>query len=181
MARRTSHTELAVIPAERIERRIFLIRGRKIMLDGDLASLYQVPTFRLNEAVKRNRNRFPKDFMFRLTKKETQFLTSQIAMSKPGRGGRRTAPYAFTEHGVAMLSAVLNSERAVRMSILIVRAFVKMRDLIASHADLAARIEKSEAGQKAHESVINLLADEIDGLKQPPPDPPKNPIGFLSA
>jgi len=93
--------------------RIRIIRGRRVMLDSDLAELYHVPTFRLNEAVKRNSDRFPEDFMFQLTGEEVQSLTSQIAISKPGRGGRRTLPYAFTEHGVAMLSSVLNSARVV--------------------------------------------------------------------
>ena len=128
-----------------IERRIYLIRGQKVMLDTDLAMLYHVPTFRLNEAVKRNRQRFPKDFMFQLSKTEAESLTSHFAMSKSGRGGRRTVPYAFTELGVAMLSSVLNSERAVQMNILIMRAFVKLRDMLASHKDLATRMEKLEA------------------------------------
>src|SRR5437667_12067591 len=98
------------VPAEMIERRIYLIRGHRVMLDSHLAELYEVPTFRLNEAVKRNRRRFPEDFMFQLTKEEAKSLTSQFAMSKPRRGGRRTLPYVFTEQGVAMLSTVLNSE-----------------------------------------------------------------------
>lgn len=145
-----------------VERRIFLIRGSKVMLDSDLAALYQVPTFRLNEAVKRNNDRFPEDFMFQLTREE----------------GRRTLPYAFTEHGVAMLSSVLNSERAVQMNILIIRAFVKLRELLASHKELAARIEKIEATQGRHGSVINILAEEIKQLKRLGPPPPKRRIGF---
>ena len=170
------------VPIEVIERRIFLIRGQKVMLDTDLATLYQVPTFRLNEAVKRNHERFPEDFMFQLTPEETQSLTSQTAMSKVGtsRGGRRTRPYAFTEHGVAMLSSVLNSERAVQMNILIIRAFVKLRDLLATHKNLAARIEKIEATQGRHASVINILAEEIERLKRLPALPPKRRIGFES-
>jgi len=170
------------VPIEVIERRIFLVRGQKVMLDTDLATLYQVPTFRLNEAVKRNHERFPGDFMFQLTPEETQSLTSQTAMSKAstGRGGRRTRPYAFTEHGVAMLSSVLNSERAVQMNILIIRAFVKLRDLLATHKDLAARIEKIEATQGRHASVINILAEEIERLKRLPAAPPKRRIGFES-
>lgn len=100
------------MPIDLVERRILVIRGHKVMLDSHLAELYAVPTFRLNEAVKRNRQRFPKDFMFRLTRTETSLLTSQTAMSK-GRGGRRTLPYVFTEQGVAMLSTVLKSERAI--------------------------------------------------------------------
>jgi ORF6N domain len=173
-----SPTEKLPVPVEVIERRIYLIRGNKVMLDADLAELYQVPTFRLNEAVKRNRDRFPEDFMFQLTKQEAKSLTSHFAMSKQGRGGRRTLPYAFTEHGVAMLSSVLNSARAVQMNILIIRAFIKLRDLLATHRDLAARMEKLEAAQKRHASVINILAEEIDKLKKPAPLPPKRRIGF---
>jgi len=128
-----------------IERRIYLIRSEKVMLDSGLAELYQVPTKRLNEAVKRNRDRFPPDFMFQLTDAEfddlksqadlnsgSDFLRSQIATSSLP-GGRRYLPYAFTEHGVAMLSSVLRSPRAIQMNILIARAFVRMRDLLASH------------------------------------------------
>jgi phage regulator Rha-like protein len=103
---------------------------------------------------------------------------SKIALSKKGRGGRRTLPYAFTEHGVAMLSSVLSSDRAVQMNILIIRAFVKMRELLASQRDLAARVEKLEASHDQHASVITLLAEEIDDLKQPPPIPQKGRIGF---
>jgi|RhiMetdeSRZDD1v2_1073273.scaffolds.fasta_scaffold144762_2 ORF6N domain-containing protein len=168
------------LPLETIEPRIYLIRGQKVMLDTDLALLYQVPTFRLNEAVKRNNKRFPEDFMFQLTAGEWDSLTSQKAISKPGRGGRRTLPYAFTEHGVAMLSSVLNNERAIAMNILIVRAFIKLREVLASHKDLAARIENLESHQRRHASVINILADEIEQLKTVPA-PSKRPIGFPSA
>src|SRR5213078_1036328 len=132
------------VPGELIERRIYLIRGQKVMLDTDLADLYQVPTFRLNEAVKRNRNRFPEDFMFQLTNHEAEVLTSQIAISKEGRGGRRTRPYVFTEQGVAMLSSVLNSDRAVQVNIAIMRAFVRLREILATHKDLARKLEEME-------------------------------------
>ena len=169
-------TDLLPIPVELIARRIYRIRGEKVMLDSDLAELYQVPTYRLNEAVKRNRDRFPSDFMFQLTKQEGEALASQNAMSK-GRGGRRTFPYAFSEHGVAMLSSVLNSKRAVQMNILIIRAFVQIRELLATNKDLAARVEKLEAGQKEHASIIGILAEEIDELKLLP-EPPKRRIGF---
>ena len=154
-------------------------RGQKVMLDSQLAELYQVPTFRLNEAVKRNQKRFPADFMFRLTRKETEILTSQIAISKKGSGGRRTAPYAFTEHGVSMLSAVLNSDRAVQMSILIVRAFVKLREFVASRKELAGRMEKLEAAQQQTTSVITILAEEIEELKRLPAVPPKHVLDFV--
>src|SRR5579864_4423827 len=165
------------IPVESIERRIYLIRSHKVMLDADLAELYQVTTGNLNLAVRRNSSRFPPDFMFQLTRLEADSLRLQIAISKNGRGGRRTPPYAFTEHGVAMLSSVLNSERAVQMSILIIRAFVKMLELLASHKDLAARVEKLEAVQKKHGSIIGILAEEIDEMKRLP-EPPKRRIGF---
>ena len=157
------------IPAEMIERRIHLIRGQKVMLDTDLAELYQAPTFRLNEAVKRNLDRFPEDFMFQLTSDEAQTLISQIAMSKAtGRGGRRTLPYAFTEHGVAMLSSVLSSQRAVQMNILIIRAFVKLRELLATHKALAEKLEVIERTQKQHGTVLVGLVQDVQRLKNPP-------------
>src|SRR5580704_18831322 len=152
------------LPVELVERRIYLIRGQRVMLDSDLAGLYQVPTFRLNEAVKRNQKRFPEDFMFQLTKKEALCLTSQIAMSKNGRGGRRTLPYAFTEHGVAMLSSVLNSERAVQMNIVIVRAFVKLREVLASHKDLAHKIDELERRFAEHDSQLETVFQAIRDL-----------------
>ncbi len=166
------------IPVEVIERRNYLIRGNKMMLDSDLAALYQVTTGNLNLAVRRNLKRFPDDFMFQLTKEEAESLLLQTARAKTGRGGRQTPPYAFTEHGVAMLSSVLGSERAVQMNILIIRAFIKLRDLLATHKDLAVRMERLEADQKQHASVINILAKEIDHLKKPTPLPAKRQIGF---
>jgi len=153
------------IPVARLDRLIYEIRGQKVMLDSDLAELYRVPTFRLNEAVKRNRKRFPEDFMFQLVKEEAGALISQIAMSK-GRGGRRNLPYAFTEHGVAMLSSVLNSERAVQMNILIIRAFVNMRELVASHKDLARKMERLENTQKDHAAVLTIVVEDIQHLQK---------------
>jgi phage regulator Rha-like protein len=149
------------------------------MLDSDLAALYHVLTKNLNLAVRRNSNRFPEDFMFQLTTEEAESLRLQIETSKLGRGGRRYLPYAFTEHGVAMLASVLSSERAVQMNILIIRAFIKLREILATHKDLAGRLEKVEDTQKRHTSVISILAEEIDNLKQLPPEPPKRRIGFL--
>src|SRR5258708_17829370 len=133
-----------------IERRIYFIRGQKVMLDQDLAELYRVPTFRLNEQVKRNRNRFPADFMFQLKPAEAKILTSQFAMSSSRHGGRRTRPYVFTEQGVAMLSSVLHRERAVRVNIAIMRAFVKLRDIIATHKELADQIAGLVGTLEAH-------------------------------
>lgn len=152
------------MPLELIERRIYVIRDQKVMLDSDLAELYQVATFRLNEAVKRNRNRFPEDFMFQLTKQEADALTSQFAMSNSGRGGRRTRPYAFTEHGVAMLSSVLNSPRAVQMNIVIIRAFVKLREVLASHKDLARKIEQLSATQEDQAALFTIVIKDIENL-----------------
>ena len=175
------HTSTALaVPIERIENHIYLIRGEKVMLDADLAELYQVLTKNLNKSVRRNFDRFPQDFMFQLTKEEFDNLRLQIGTSSSGYGGRRYLPYVFTELGVAMLSSVLNSQRAVQMNILIMRAFVKLRELIASHKDLADRIEKLESNQDQHASVINILAAEIDNLKMPPPEPPRKRIGFVA-
>jgi len=146
------------------------------MIDSNLAELYRVPTFRLNEAVKRNKGRFPKDFMFKLTKRESDSLTSQFAMSNR-RGGRRTLPYAFTEHGVVMLSSVLNSERAVQMNIVIVRAFVKLRELLATHKDLARKIEDLDRKHKQHGEQLAAVYSVVRQLIEPPAKP-KHRIGF---
>ena len=164
-----------LVAAPPLDRQIHLIRGQKVMLAADLATLYQVPTFRINEAVKRNRERFPEDFVFLLTGKEVAILRSQIAISS--WGGQRYRPYAFTEHGVAMLSAVLRSKRAVQMSIAIVRAFIGLREMIASSKDLAARIEKLESDRGQHASVINIIVEEIKSMKALPP-PAKKRIVF---
>jgi hypothetical protein len=161
-----------------IGRRIYLIRGKKVMLDSDIAELYRVETRALIQAVQRNRIRFPVDFMFQLSKEELENWRSQIVISNSGvKMGLRRPPYAFTEHGIAMLSAILKSQRAVEMSILIIRAFVKIREILAGHKQLAARVEKLEGAQKTHASIISILAQEIDQLKQPPVLP-KRAIGF---
>jgi hypothetical protein len=134
-----------LVPVEMIERRIYLIRGQKVILDGDLAELYQVETKALNRAVKRNSERFPDDFMFQLAKQEVESLRYQIGTSNEGRGGRRTLPYVFTEQGVAMLSSVLNSKRAIAVNIAIMRAFVKLRQVMSKHKFLAKEMEKLPA------------------------------------
>jgi hypothetical protein len=134
-----------MVPVEIIERKIYLVRGQKVMLDSDLAALYQVETFNLNKAVKRNLARFPEDFMFQLAKDDTKSLTFQFGISNPtGRGGRRYLPYAFTEQGVAMLSSVLNSDRAIKVNIAIMRTFVHLRQYLATHQDLARKLEDVE-------------------------------------
>src|SRR5215467_5593410 len=149
MAKKTSSTVLLPVPPEIIERRIYLIRGHKVMLDSDLADLYQVPTKVFNQAVKRNKARFPEDFLFRLTPEEAAALRSQIVTLDKGRGRySKYAPFAFTEQGVAMLSAVLHSKRAVQMSIAIVRVFVRLRELLATHKELAHKMEELERSQK---------------------------------
>ena len=147
------------------------------MLDRDLAVLYGVSTGALNQAVRRNRERFPDDFMFSLDRKESENLKSQTVISS--WGGRRKPPSAFTEHGVAMLAGVLRSERAIETSIAIVRAFVHLREMIVTNKDLAIRVEKLEKGQRQVSSIIDVLVDEIEHMKALPP-PSKRKIGFGS-
>ncbi len=160
-----------------IEHHIYVIRGKKVMLDADLAALYGVETKMLNRAVRRNPERFPEHFMFQLTSQEANSLRYQSGTSKTGRGGRRYLPYVFTEHGVVMLSAVLNSLRAVQMSIMVVQAFVRLREMIAANKDLAVRVEKLEHGQRQTASIIEVLVDEIEHMKALP-HPKKRKIGF---
>lgn len=152
------------ITPEFIDRRINIIRGSKVLLDSDLAELYQIPTMRLNEQVKRNINRFPSDFMFQITKTENESLKSRIAIPKAGRGGRRNLPYAFTELGVAMLSSVLNSERAVQMNIYIMRAFVKLRHISANNEEIANKVRELEKGHKKHTEHIMIISSTLKKL-----------------
>ncbi len=178
---KSSESGSVLVPIELIAGRIFLIRDQKIMLDSDLAELYQVPTKALNQAVQRNLDRFPSDFMFQLNKEELADWRSQIVTSNPSaKMGIRRPPYAFTEHGVAMLSSVLKSQRAVQVNIFIIRAFIRLRELLASNKELANRLEQMEAALDQHASVINVLAEEINNLKTPlsEPIPLKQRIGF---
>jgi len=169
-------TVTGLVPAERIEKRIFLLRGHKVMLDSDLAELYQVTTKRLNEQVRRNIKRFPLDFMFELSKGEYDSLRSQFATLKFGRGQhRKYLPHAFTEQGVAMLSSVLNSERAVQVNIEIMRAFVRLREILATHKDLARKLAALE---KRYDSQFRVVFDAIRQLMTPQ-EPKKRKIGFL--
>jgi hypothetical protein len=167
-----------------VESLIHVIRGQKVMLDSDLAALYQVTTGNLNLAVRRNERRFPADFMFKISSAEADSLVLQNARAKTGRGGRRTPPFAFTELGVAMLSSVLNSERAVQMNIVIMRAFVRLREILAHNRDIAARVEKLERGHDRAASVIEVLVEDIEQLAREVKDmkalPPvtKRRIGF---
>ena len=157
-----------------LKTRIFRIRGQQVMLDSDLAALYGVRTFRLNEQVRRNKGRFPGDFMFQLTAGELSILRSQIAISR--WGGRRYLPYAFTELGVAMLSSVLNSEKAIHVNIAIMRAFVKLRHAMLAHQGIARRVEKLEGKVDVHETDIRLLVQDVEKLKKRPgPSGPINP------
>jgi hypothetical protein len=160
-----------------VESRIFFLRHHRVILDADIAKLYGVPVKRLNEQVKRNQERFPSDFMFQLSDKEHEALRSQIATSKESRGGRRYAPYAFTEHGAIMAATVLNSERAVEMSVFVVRAFVRLREMLATNRRLAGKIDELENRLDTHDSTIQDLLEAIKELMTPQ-DPPRKRIGF---
>jgi hypothetical protein len=177
-----------VLPLEAITHRILLLREQKVLLDSDLAALYGVETRRLNEQVRRNRERFPKDFIFELTAEEFANLKSQFATSS--WGGRRKLPLAFTEHGAIMAATVLNSPRAVEVSVYVVRAFVRLRELASTHQDLAKRLseleDKTEALAMNHDTFSRntraQLKQVFDALRElmVPPDPPRRPIGFVT-
>jgi len=171
---KTKPTRAVLLPVERIEQRIFLVRGQKVMLSPHLAELYEVPEKVLNQAVLRNRERFPDDFIFQLDSEELDSLRSQIVTSKAGRGGRRYLPYAFTEQGVAMLSSVLRSDRAVRVNVEIMRAFVRLRQLLASHADLARKLNALE---KKYDTQFRVVFEAIRELMAPVRKP-RREIGF---
>ncbi len=160
----------AVIPIERIASTIYLIRGQKVMLDNDIAAIYGTPTKVLNQAVTRNKERFPDDFMFQLTKEEFDNLRSQSVTSKQW-GGRRYPPRAFTEQGVAMLSSVLQSKQAIQINIAIIRTFVRMRELLATNKDLARKVEK-------HDKEIAALYEYLHKLLEPPKSS-RRKIGYI--
>lgn len=164
---------MTAVPAERILHAIHVFRGERVLLDADLATLYGVETRVLIQAVKRNLERFPGDFMFQLTESEWADLKSQTVISSTW-GGRRSAPYAFTELGVAMLSSVLSSERAIQANILIMRAFTQLRTMLASHADLARKLENLE---RKYDGQFRVVFEAIRDLMTPP-TPTKQPIGF---
>jgi hypothetical protein len=167
------------IPVPSVESRIFLIRGHKVLLDADLAALYEVETRVLNQAVRRNLERFPEDFMFRLTKEEEEALRSHFVMSKQeGRGGRRYLPYAFTEQGIAMLSSVLSSKRAIEVNIAIMRTFVRLRQLLATHEEIARRLEDLEWRQSEQGQQIQAVFETIQHLIEAPLDDRKKNFGF---
>jgi len=180
-----SRRSLPVPPVQNIARTILVLRGHRVLLDADLATLYGVATKRLNEQVRRNANRFPADFMFQLTDKEHEALRSQNATSKTpaGRGGRRYLPYAFTEHGAIMAATVLNSPRAVEISVYVVRAFVRLREMLASNRELARRFDELEARLEkrltAHDEAIAAILSAIRDLMNPTP-PKRRGIGFTA-
>jgi len=167
-----------LVPAEYVERRILSIRGANVIIDSDLAELYGVETRRLNEQVKRNRERFPDDFVFQLSQEEFVALRSQSAIPNTGRGGRRTAPYAFTEHGAIMAANVLNSDRAIEMSVFVVRAFVKLRGILASRVEMLRKLEELEDKVGEHDEALRSIVAAIRRLMAPPERLTK--IGFTA-
>jgi len=160
-------TRAELVPAEFVERRILTIRGHNVIIDTDLAELYGVETRRLNEQVKRNQDRFPDDFVFRLTQKEFEHLRSQSATASGGHGGRRTLPYAFTEHGAIMAASVLNSKRAVEMSVFVVRAFVRLRTMLSSQVEMLRKLEELENKVGEHDEALRSIVAAIRGLAAP--------------
>src|SRR3989344_3631525 len=169
-----SKKEIITLPNERIISRIFLIRGKKVMVDRDLANLYGVETRSLNQAVRRNIDRFPADFMFQLNQEETNIWKSQIVISAADKKGLRKSPLVFTEQGVAMLSSVLNSERAIRVNIQIIRTFTQLRELLSANKDLKEKIENME---KKYDKQMRDIFEAIKRLLTEKTKP-KNPIGF---
>ncbi len=167
-----------VLDPQDIERRIFIIRSQRVMLDSDLAKLYGVPTHRLNEQVKRNRDRFPGDFAFQLTAQEYADLISQNAISSSGHGGRRKLPWVFTEHGVAMLSSVLNSREAVQVNIAIMRAFVHVRRISTTPGELVNQLLELARTVQIHDGQIKRIVEVLTQIMEPPQAPPKRKIGF---
>lgn len=193
MSDQATTTPAASLPLEAITHRIYLLRGQKVLLDADLAALYDVPTKRFNEQVKRNMARFPADFMFQLSDEEFAALRSQFATSNDqptGRGGRRYLPFAFTEHGAIMAATILNNPRAIQVSVYVVRAFVQLRELIVSNKELALRLDdlenKTELMSLKHDTFehntrvqLKQIFDAIRELMEPPEQAAKRPIGFV--
>jgi methyl-accepting chemotaxis protein len=172
-------------PLERIVSRILLVRGQKVMLDADLAELYGVSTGRLNQQVRRNRDRFPSDFMFQMTNQEVERLRSQIAISigemqQVGRGGRRYLPHAFTEHGAIMAATILNTPRAIEVSVFVVRAFVRLREMVAANKELSKKLDELERRVSHHDEAITSIVKAIRELAAPPEPKAKRRIGFIS-
>lgn len=173
-----SEQKVSIGVIEKIEDRIYVIRGQRVMLDSDLADVYGVETRVLNQALTRNLTRFPSDFVFQLSKDEFAALISQTVTSKKGRGGRRKLPYAFTEHGAVMLASVLNSPTAVEASISVVRAFVRLRSILALHKDLAKRIDKLTKVAVSHENDFDVVFQLLSEIMRDPKYL-KRKIGFV--
>ncbi len=169
--------KVQVIPVEVVENKILMIRSQKVILDFHLAKLYNVETKILNKAVARNIDRFPVDFMFRLTQKEWNSLRFHFGTSNSGRGGRRYLPFAFTEHGALMVASVLSSPAAVKISILVVRAFVRLREILAANKELAQKLKELELKTESHDKQITAIFDAINQLLAPPPVTKKK-MGF---
>ena len=172
-------------PLERIVSRILLLRGQKVILDADLAELYGVSTGRFNEQVRRNRDRFPSDFMFQLTNQEVERLRSQIAISigemrLVGRGGRRYLPHAFTEHGAIMAATILNTPRAIEVSVFVVRAFVRLREMVAANKELSKKLDELDRRVSHHDEAITGIVKAIRELATPPEPKARRRIGFVS-
>jgi len=176
MAKLQNRNVLARV-GENVDAFIVTIGNQRVILDADLAQLYGVPTKVLNQAIKRNASRFPADFMFQLSEAETAALRSQNVTSNVGRGGRRYRPFVFTEHGVVMAANVLNSPRAVQISVLVIRTFVRLRQLLATHADLARKLVELE---NKYDRQFKVVFDAIRQLMAPPEVPAKPPIGFVT-
>jgi phage regulator Rha-like protein len=170
-------SKTVLVLARKVDSKIRLLRGQKVILDADLAELYAVPAKRLNQQVKRNARRFPSDFVFRLSRLEYENLRSQFATSSSAHGGRRYLPFAFTEHGAIMAATVLNSKRAVEMSIFVVRAFVRMRETLAMNQQIVAKLAEIERRLGDHDAEIEDLVQAIRELMTPPP-PDRRRIGF---
>jgi hypothetical protein len=168
------------IRPDQIEQMIQVVRGQRVLLDSDLAQLYGVTTTALNQSVKRNAERFPADFAFRLTRQEFTALMSQIVTSKSARGGRRKVPWVFTEHGVAMLSSVLRSSKAARVNVAIMRAFVRLRRLLATPGELVAQITKLAETVQLHDDQIETITRILRQMMEHPPEQSKGRIGFQS-
>jgi hypothetical protein len=175
-----SSRSAALVPVEHITQSILVLRGQRVLLDAELAALYGVSTKRFNEQVRRNRERFPADFMFQLTDEEHTALRSQFATLKLGRGQhRKYLPHAFTEQGAIMAATILNSPRAVEMSVYVVRAFVRLRELLASNTALARKLDELERKYQHHDDAIKAILSAIRELMNPPP-PKRRPIGFTA-
>jgi len=176
----TKSKQAALIPVEHIAQSILILRGQRVLLDSELAALYQVQTKRLNEQVKRNTDRFPEDFMFRLTRAEVEILNrSQNATGSQKHRDPRFPPYAFTEHGAIMAATILSSTRAIEMSIYVVRAFVQLREILASNKELAQRLNELERKIDTHDQAITGILKTIRELMHTP-EPKKRPIGFTA-